>query len=108
MAVDWDSLVHGPVMAAFGEAALYAPAAGGAPFAITGVFDEAYAEVQELGDQPVSSASPVLGVQLSQFPAPPDIRDQVTILASGTVYVVSVIEPDGHGWAKLFLNWVSG
>lgn len=108
MAVDWDGLVHGPVADAFGQAALYAPFAGGAPFTITGVFDEAYAEVQELADQPVASASPVLGVQLSQFPTPPVIKDQLTILASGTVYVVSVVEPDGHGWAKLFLNWVSG
>jgi hypothetical protein len=104
MAVNWDSLVHGPVMEAFGEAALYMPKAGGVPFAITGVFDEAYAEVQELGDQAVSSASPVLGVQLSQFPAPPKVKDKVTVLTSGTVYVVSVVEPDGHGWAKLFLN----
>lgn len=108
MAVDWDSLVHGPVTAAFGEAVLYAPFAGGDPFTITGIFDEAYAEVQELGDQPVSSVSPVLGVQLSQFPVPPAIKDQLTIQATGTVYVVSVVEPDGHGWAKLYLNWVSG
>lgn len=108
MAVDWDNLVHGPVTEAFGEAALYAPFSGGPPFTITGIFDEAYAEVQELGGQPVSSASPVLGVQLSQFLVPPAIKDQVTIQATGTVFVVSVVEPDGHGWAKLYLNWVSG
>lgn len=108
MTVDWDALVHGPVAAVFGEPVLYTPATG-EPFTITGVFDEAYAEVQVIEGVPVSSVKPVLGVRLSDFGAtPPDSGDTLTIIRTGTVYVVSNPNPDGHGWAKLTLNWVSG
>jgi len=107
MAVDWDALVHGPVAATFGEPVLYAPAAGGT-FSISGIFDEAYTEVQVLDGVPVSSVKPVMGVRLAQFPAPPEPDDTLTIERTGTTYVVANVNPDGHGWAKLMLNWVSG
>jgi len=108
MAVDWDALVHGSVERAFGEPVLYAPAAG-APFTISGVFDEAYGQVEIVEGAPVSSVVPVLGVRLSAFGAtPPDTGDRLTISRTGTVYAVSNVKPDGHGWAQLSLNWVSG
>lgn len=108
MALDWDALTHAAVSDAFAEPVLYQPT-GGAPLTISGVFDEAYAEVQELDGVPVSSVFPVLGVRLSQFgDTPPDSGDRLTIVRTGTTYVVNNVNPDGHGWATLPLNWVSG
>lgn len=107
--LDFDALVLAPCVAAFGEtaqgypASVYAPATG-QPFALDGIFDRAYREVDALTGMPISSARPVFGVRLSVFPAgmAPASGDQVTI--RGTVYVVREVRPDGHGEAKLMLN----
>lgn len=108
MALDWDALTHAAVSDAFAEPVLYQPA-GGDPFTVSGVFDEAYAEVEVLDGAPVSSVFPVLGVRLSQFgDSPPEAGDRLTIIRTGTTYVVNNVNPDGHGWAILPLNWVSG
>lgn len=108
MALDWDALTHAAVSDAFAEPVLYQPAGGGS-FTIHGVFDEAYAEVQVLDGVPVSSVSPVLGVWLAQFGGtPPEAGDRLTLVRTGTAYVVNNVNPDGHGWAILPLNWVSG
>lgn len=106
--IDWDDLAHAAVAEAFAEEVLYQPSSG-APFHISGVFDEAYAEVAESEGQPVSSVFPVLGVRLADFgAAQPDTGDRLTIVRTGATYVVNNVNPDGHGWATLPLNWVSG
>jgi hypothetical protein len=120
MAVDWDALVIGPTVAEFGIAATYRSQS--ASFPITGVFDEAYLELTPFGrgglidaegfnlgaPGSITTEMPVLGVQLSQFPAPPEQADTLFIppcLANpGGTYVVKEIRSDGHGWAKLLLN----
>lgn len=108
-ALDLDALVLGPCVAAFGEAAqgypvpVYTPAAG-APFALDGVFDRGYREIDQLTGVPISTAMPVLGVRLAQFPAgvTPQPNDHLTI--RGVTYLVREVRPDGHGHARLMLS----
>lgn len=102
--IDWDSLVIGPCVAdVFGEAVTYTYATG-APISITGVYDDQYQGLEPADGQTVTTSMPVLGVQLSQFPAPPQQGDGVFIQRTGEQYVVREVRPDGHGAAKLMLN----
>lgn len=109
MAVDWDEMVLGPLMAEFGEDTqpVYTPA-GGVSFPIDGIFDEAFTEVVLLDDgSRVASTFPVLGVRIAQIPNGPRQGDRVSIAKVNTTYVVREVRPDGHGEAKLLLNFVS-
>lgn len=107
MAVDWNSKVIGPCISVFGEPVTYRPVTG-SPYAITGVFDEAYKPVDMLDTaSEIISTIPVLGVQLAQFVAPPVENDKLFILSVGSTYIVRAVQPDGHGGAKLMLNFVS-
>ncbi len=101
--IDWDALVLGPCLAQFAEAVDYTPA-GGAMVTVTGVYDEQYTAVDMLDGQGVTSAMPVLGVQLSQFVTPPQQGDALTIVRTSEAFLVKEVRPDGHGWAKLLLN----
>ncbi len=102
--VDWDSLLHGPIMGAFGESARvqYTPA-GGSTFVVDGIFDEAERPVQMLDAPDINEVSPLLGVRLSQFPAGFDARNAKgdTFVVRGVTYVVKNGKPDSHGWAQL-------
>jgi hypothetical protein len=80
------------------------PAAGGGPFQIAGVFDEAYREVDPAAGMALTTETPVLGVRLSQFPLPPLQGDALTIVRTGETYLVKEVRPDSHGYAKLLLN----
>jgi hypothetical protein len=113
MAVDWDTLLIGPTVARFGEPVTYSTQA--ASFAIVGVFDEAYRELivvaageatfsDHMLGSAVSAERPVLGVQLSQFPAGTYPTQSDTLVVRGALYIVKEVRPDGHGWARLLLN----
>jgi hypothetical protein len=105
--VDWDSLVLGPCMDVFGEPATYLPAAGGS-FTIAGVFDEAYRDLQLVDTETgITTEVPVMGVRLSQFPNPPLQLDRITIPSVNATYRVREVRLDGHGFAKLMLNFLS-
>jgi hypothetical protein len=104
-AIDFASLTA-PCNASFGEPAIYQPAAGGST-AINGVFDEAYEELTLTKDgSSVTSASPILGMQPSDLPAPPLRGDRLTILRTGEIFIVKEVRPDSHGWAILMLDFV--
>lgn len=112
MAIDWDALVVGPTMGVFGDAVTYRPAAG-APFDITGIYDEGNKQLMGLddGSAGLNESGPVLGVQLSQFPSPPLQNDQLYVnTVAGVVinrtFVVRDVQPDSHGAAKLMLYYV--
>lgn len=108
--LDWDATVLTPLFqqSGFATAARYYPAAD-APFDITGIWQEPFKRLELLGpDAPTASAEPALGVQLSQFPAPPRQNDRVVIVRTGAQYVVQTVEPDGVGGAKLVLNLEDG
>jgi hypothetical protein len=111
--IDFDALVLGPAMATFGEAVWYVPGPRspiytGAGFEITGVYDHAYVEAGELGSPGVNTTRPVLGVQLSQFPAGFDPenaqKDTFTVLRTGETFVVKSGKKDSHGGARLDAN----
>jgi len=108
MPIDWDKMVLGPVIGKLGEAVTYAPSAGQV-FPITGIFDEAYREIDVPSGINVTSTCPVLGIRFADFPAyaPPQQNDELTVIRTGVTYVVREVRPDGHGGAKLMLNFVA-
>lgn len=104
--VDWDSLVLAPLQTVFGEPFTHLPAFG-APLDASGIFDEAYREVDLAGGMAVTTEHPVLGVRTSDFPSLPLRGDQVVIPSRGKTYVIREVQIDGHGAAKLLLNEAS-
>lgn len=117
--VDWNALVIGPTIGIFGDRVHYVARNG--DFEITGVFDEQYLGLNPalgrggpdtggfvLGDPgAITSAMPVLGVQLSQFRYPPAQGDVLRVLSGihiGASFEVREIQRDGHGHALLTLN----
>ncbi|MGZ3272380.1 MAG: head-tail joining protein [Caulobacteraceae bacterium] len=110
--IDWDKYVLGPVMAVFGEAGAVLPTyrpASGAPFPLADVvYDEAYFGVDLLQDgTTVTSARPIIGVRLALFATAPKQSDKIFIPRVNSTFVVKEVEPDGHGHAKLTLQFVS-
>lgn len=105
--IDWDKVVNGPVMGVFGETHQYKSLAG-TPFDVSGTFHEAYSSVTVVNDMAVTTESPALGVNLSDFPAPPRQKDQVVVTATplhgGGTFVVKEVRPNGVGGAILLLN----
>lgn len=104
MAIDFDSLVLGPLAGIFGQSVTYT-VPNTPSFTMLGVFDRAYVEVN-FDDQgaPVSTTRPVLGVQTSAFPAglAPAQGDTVTIGADS--FEVVDTQPDSHGHVLLMLR----
>lgn len=118
MAIDWDAAVLGPLGDVFGEGdpadatswPTYRPRSG-QPFQLQGaVFDRAYTEVTVDDDGGTTSTThPCLGVRLALFPAPPaGGADKVFIPSVAQLFIVKVVRPDGHGWAKLLLMETAG
>lgn len=103
--VDWDALVLGPLQQVFGETVTFMPATG-TPFAGTGIFDEAYREVDLAGGEAVTTECPVLGIQTSAFQSPYQAlpRQGDSLFIRGSTYVIREVQVDGHGGAKLLLN----
>lgn len=104
--IDWDAAVLGPCEAVFGESVTYRPI-NAAEFVTTGIFDEAYREVDIAGGMGVTTESPVLGIRMSQFSIPPMQGDQLTIDRTGKTYAVREVRSDSHGSARLMLNQVN-
>lgn len=112
--IDWDAAVLAPLMAVFGEEPsalpLYQRAAGGVPFAVEGVFDDAFMAVMMNadGEPDIGSVEPVLGVRLAQFGGVDPVQgDQVTIPRVNKVFRVRDVQPDGKGWAYLPLTRIA-
>lgn len=101
--IDWDACVLAPLQAVFGEPFMFLPAVG-QPLSRSGVFDEAYREVDLAGGMAVTTEHPVLGIRTSDFPVLPAQGDQVTVASRGKTYVIREVQIDGHGAAKLLLN----
>jgi hypothetical protein len=108
VALNWDTLVLAPLFGVFAEneRVTFRPATG-TPFLIDGVFDQAYRSISLVADVPATEEAPVLGVRLSQFPAPPVQSDQLFVPRVNTTYVVQEVRDDGQGHALLILNEVS-
>lgn len=107
MTIDWGALTAS-CRDVFGETVTYTPQTG-APLTINGIYDDAYIEVTAAGDgSAITSTFPVLGVLLSDLPAPPLQGDQYSVARTGETLVVKEVRPDSHGWAILKSNRVSG
>jgi hypothetical protein len=72
-------------------------------FTASGIFDEAYSELVVIDGVPVTQTMPVLGIRLGDFLEEPKQDDK--LIARGRVYKVREMRPDGHGGAKLMLNF---
>lgn len=99
--INWDAIVLGPVHGVFGEPVTFIPKVG-AQYAGTGIFDEAYREVDLAGGEAVTTEVPVLGIRTSQCPAPLVQGDQLQV--RGVLYTIREPQFDGKGGAKLLLN----
>ena len=109
MPLDFDGLVLGPCLQAFGEPVDYSSLAAGITFPLTAAFDQ-LAHTSTFSDYMASSSEKSsLGVQLSQFPpgivpsGGDDADSADTVVVRGVAYWVTDVKPDGVGHAKLSL-----
>jgi hypothetical protein len=73
MPVDWQSKVLSPLMAAFGQPISYYPVKDKylENHKLTGVFDEAYTDINIVDGLSVTSVSPCIGLNLADLPFAP-------------------------------------
>lgn len=100
--IDWDLVVLGPLEKVFGEPITYVPKIGAA-ISITGIFDEAYRELEPAGGSAFTTETPMLGIRLKEVPSPKQ-GDQFIVPRLGLRYVVKDVRLDSHGCAKLPAN----
>lgn len=104
--IDWGSLVLAPCHGVFSEQATYTRQSGES-FDITVVFDEPTVGV-EVGGMVATDTSPMVGIQMSEFPVgfdPKDAQgDTLIITRTGQTFTVKRGKGDGHGAARLELN----
>lgn len=112
MSINWEDSVLKPCAAVFGETeqpATYYPPDDSEPYPVVPIFDEAYREIIVLDvAAPTSDAMPVVGINASQFRAPPAQDAELFIPrarnGAGQRYLVKEVRPDGHGNYKLMLT----
>ncbi|GBQ92101.1 hypothetical protein AA23498_1367 [Acetobacter nitrogenifigens DSM 23921 = NBRC 105050] len=106
--MDFVDLVLGACQDAFGETVTWQSALLAAPVQVQGIFDEGYSPFDGIGgddgvaSQHVSSATPVLGIRLIDWPGQVRQGDLLTI--RNRLYRIREVQPDSHGAAKLLLN----
>ncbi len=104
---DFDGYILAPLFGQFAESVTYG-FSDGSTLAVDGIFDEAYRElIPQGGVLAYTTERPVCSVRLAQFAnAPPQQGDMLTVNRTGNVYAVHEVRLDGHGAAKLMLNWI--
>ena len=110
MPLDLDALVLAPCHAVFGEVnrgfaqPVYTPA-GGAAFAIDGVFRIPALDVLKLGDEPaISTRKPEIDFRLALFPPGVQPAQSDTVLVRGVLYSIADTRLDGDGLVTLELS----
>ncbi|MBB4863348.1 hypothetical protein HNP46_002195 [Pseudomonas nitritireducens] len=110
--IDWDGLVLAPLENIFGEGeqggevVMYYPVSG-APYAIDGIFDEAWRDTELIDPLGATNAKPVLGTRLARLKALPVQDDQVYIPRTRKRYIVIEPRQDSHGSVTLILGDMS-
>lgn len=89
------------VLDTLGITVSYAPAAGGGPHTIQGIFDNGVTQVDSGLEVADLRPRPTLMVRISDLPARPKRGDRVT--ANGTQYTVEETREDGQGGTVLML-----
>jgi hypothetical protein len=105
MGLNFDKLVLGPCVSAFGRRVTYRPLAsapGVAAFAVSGIFEAEHEMIERRDGADHSSVAPVLAVRLSAFAVPPRAGDEIVIGAE--TYQVWDPRPDGEGKLDLILR----
>lgn len=114
--IDWQGLVGAPCRTVFGQPA--AVTWNGQTFNLSGIFDEAYRQVDVSDGMEVTTVSPTLGIDLADLTLggqPVSALQGARVLVSAsplaggaptadTSYIVQEARTDGHGWARLILN----
>lgn len=95
-----EDLVNDAAIQVFSRSFTHNPAAGGSHAAV-GVWDEKSEQVEMQDGVPVSAVRPMMQVELKKMVVQPVQGDGFTIDAR--VFRVNDIQPDGRGWAKVFL-----
>lgn len=89
----------------FSTSCTYQPKTGPS-YSITGIFDDAFQEVQTLDGALIQSTTPRLGVRKLDLLATPVSGDKVII--NSKTYKVVEYRPDGEAGAVLILHNVTG
>lgn len=85
----------------FPTSATYLPS-GGISYPITGIFDDAFQEVQTLDGAIIQSVGPRFGVRLNDLQATPKPNDKLEI--GSKTYRVIEFRPDGEAGGVLILH----
>jgi hypothetical protein len=100
--LDFDALVVGPCMQAFGEPFDFLPQRGRAVPGLIGVYTDKYVETTFTGGDEVTDTKTALGIQASQFPAAlPAQNDRLRI--RGRLWRIAEALEDGHGHILLHI-----
>lgn len=99
--IDFDALVLGPCVTAFGEEVTFTPAIG-PEITVSGIFDKAYQRVEFQGDVPVTTTGPMLGCQASSFTGDIPVQDDIFTIR-GIDYRVVDVAADGQGHLNIQL-----
>lgn len=84
---------------------IYFPKRAGGSFSIRGVYDEDYIRNDPDIDEPLSDVSPILGVDLNEFPEHPQKDDELSI--NGVRFRVHEVREDSEKGADLYLHRIS-
>ncbi|MPW44746.1 head-tail joining protein [Acinetobacter guerrae] len=112
MAVDWQNKVLSPLVGVFGQPITYFSVKDKykVEYLLSGIFDEAYTDINIVDGLTVTSVSPCVGINLVDLPVEPRQKDKILVQASfgaplvDTLYIVKKVMLDGHGGCRLLLN----
>lgn len=91
------------ILDCLGEPVTYRPRKGGT-FAIDGIFDEAFRQVDPDTQEVVASNNPRVGIKLKDIPFKPEQGDEIRI--RNKIYRVKDSQEDGLGGTSLLLTEV--
>ncbi|WP_158812058.1 hypothetical protein [Beijerinckia sp. L45] len=106
--IDFSRLVLKPCMTAFAQPIVINPVKsqpGAVPYAARGVWSFKMVEIPTAQGDYISTNTPVIGIRVSEFAAPPLQDDQIT--TGGVTYVVNDTILDAQGGSDLLLKSVT-
>lgn len=112
MAIDWQAKVLSPLVAVFGQPLTYFTVKSRYQdeYLLSGIFDEAYTDINVVDGLTVTSVSPCVGINLVDLQVAPRQKDKILVKAGlgaplvDTLFIVKKVMPDGHGGCRLLLN----
>lgn len=110
--INWQDKTLAPLVSVFGQPAIYTRTSEkwSIEYPFSGVFDEAYEELDIADGVQTATKSPCIGINLADLPFEPKQKDQILVRAAfgapkqDTLYAVKKVISDGHGGCRLLLN----